>query len=158
MATLRKLLICQVLALLLAACAANWPTPTLETGDAATPMGSRITGLAQGLLGVPYRYGGESPQGFDCSGLVYYIHERLGLDVPRTADSQFEAVQPVPVRELVPGDLVFFQLATAKASHVGIYVGDGRFIHAPSSGGEVEYARLADEWWWSRFLGAGRLY
>lgn len=152
-----KLLLCTILGVLLAACTANWqPPPFAEHG--AAPSGEEIAGLAQGLLGAPYRYGGESPQGFDCSGLVYYIHERLGIDVPRSADAQFGRAGQVAVRDLQPGDLVFFRLAGSKVSHVGIYVGDGRFIHAPSTGKEVSYAELDDAWWWNRFVGAGRFY
>lgn len=154
----RKWLFCLMLILLLPGCAANWPAPEGVAAGEAPERGQRIAGLAEGLLGVPYRYGGETPQGFDCSGLVLYVHRQLGLRVPRTADAQFEAARSVPVRDLAPGDLVFFRLAGSKVSHVGIFVGDGRFVHAPSSGGEVRYAELGDPWWWNRFIGAGRLY
>lgn len=155
-----KSLIFLALTALLAACAANWPTAPLTAGAKAPApeTGRQVAGLAEGLLGVPYRYGGETPQGFDCSGLVQYVYGQVGERVPRTADAQFEAAHNVPVRALAPGDLVFFRLAGSKVSHVGIFVGGGRFIHAPSSGGQVSYARLADPWWWNRFIGAGRLY
>lgn len=152
-----ELLLCAITTLLLAACTANWQPPEFADQDTA-PTGEELAGLAQGLLGAPYRYGGETPQGFDCSGLVYYIHERLGIDVPRSADAQFGHARQVAVRDLQPGDLVFFRLAGSKVEHVGIYIGNGRFIHAPSTGKDVSYAELDNAWWWNRFVGAGRFY
>lgn len=152
-----KILINLALLLLLGGCAANWPAP----GAGNTPSsqtGQEIAGLAKGLVGAPYRFGGDTPQGFDCSGLVEYVHERVGLDVPRQVDAQYAQSARVPVRSLAPGDLVFFRIAGSRISHVGIYVGRGRFVHAPSSGGEVEFSRLRNAYWWNRFAGAGRLF
>ena len=117
----------------------------------------RILATAMDLLGTPYRYGGRSPrEGFDCSGLVQYTHRQAGIDVPRTARAQYNASKPVSRRRLRPGDLVFFRIDGRRISHVGIYLGDGRFIHAPSSGHRVTTARLDDPYWRRHYSGAGR--
>lgn len=152
-----KTLIGLIFLMLLGGCAANWPALGASSGQ-ATETGAEIAGLAKGLVGAPYRFGGDSPSGFDCSGLVEYVHERVGLDVPREVDAQYAQSAPVPTRELAPGDLVFFRIAGTRISHVGIYVGGGRFVHAPSSGGEVEFSRLKNAYWWNRFAGAGRYF
>ena len=115
-----------------------------------------IVRLASYELGVPYVYGGDTPHGFDCSGLVYYVFRRAGVAVPRTANDQLYASYPVGLRDLQPGDLVFFQIVGNIQMHVGIYVGHGVFIHAPETGQPVTYARLDDPYWKSRFVSGGR--
>jgi cell wall-associated NlpC family hydrolase len=151
-----------------------WPLlALLATLSACTPFQPGLPGAGtppggdQGLLvlqaaesriGAPYRYGGAGPDAFDCSGLVAYAYRRLGVDVPRTAAQQFAAATPVLRDDLRPGDLVFFRNAGREVSHVGIYAGQDRFVHAPQSGGEVRMARLDDEYFRRRFAGAGRLY
>lgn len=112
--------------------------------------------LAMGMLDVPYRRGGNTPQGFDCSGLVYYVYRQLGVQVGRSAQEQFRQAQPVTADNLKPGDLVFYRLGSKVVSHVGIYAGEGRFIHAPSRGKRVSYALMAEPYWQKRFVGAGR--
>ena len=107
-------------------------------------------------LGVPYVFGGTSPYGFDCSGYVQYVFANAGVSLPRTADVQFEVGTPVSTAELVPGDLVFFSTYTYGASHVGIYVGDGNFIHASSSQG-VTISSLSQAYYSSRYIGARRI-
>jgi cell wall-associated NlpC family hydrolase len=115
-----------------------------------------VVRLAQEQVGRPYLYGGETPAGFDCSGLVYYAHrEALGIDLPRTAGEQYRQASPVSTAALGVGDLVFFRPGAKKDLHVGIYVDDGVFLHAPSSGRRVSYARLADRYWRGHLLGAG---
>ena len=115
---------------------------------------------AMNFLGVPYRRGGSSPeQGFDCSGFTRHIFERsLGLVLPRRADQQAHeaGLQTVPKDELKPGDLVFFNTMRRAFSHVGIYVGDGKFIHSPRTGGQVRVEDMRQAYWSQRFNGARR--
>ena len=121
------------------------------------PVGQRLVHIAATLIGTPYKFGGDTPQGFDCSGLVFYSFDQLGVEVPRTAEDQRRAAQGVKPEALSPGDLVFFRTTTRKVDHVGIYAGDGRFIHAPRSGSVVSYAYLDDPYYRAHFVGAGRL-
>jgi cell wall-associated NlpC family hydrolase len=119
--------------------------------------GEKVVSIAAKYLGTPYRYGGESPRkGFDCSGLVFYSFEQLGQKVPRTAAAQRKAAERVSRDDLEPGDLVFFRSSKGRVDHVGIYAGDGRFIHAPNSGSVVSYAYLDDPYYRSHFVSAGR--
>lgn len=114
--------------------------------------------VASQMLGVPYRYGGRSPRaGFDCSGLVYYSHHRVGIELPRTTRDQFRSTRPVKRSKLRRGDLVFFRIKGRKVSHVGIYLGDRQFIHAPSSGKRVSVASLDNPYWKKRFVRGGRI-
>jgi cell wall-associated NlpC family hydrolase len=110
-------------------------------------------------IGVPYRFGGNSPEaGFDCSGLVQYVYGRgAGVALPRNTQSLSEVGAPVAPDALEPGDLVFFDTLRRPYSHVGIYLGDYRFIHAPTTGGQVELVDLRDRYWQTRFNGARRL-
>ena len=100
--------------------------------------------MAERYLGVRYEYGGESPSGFDCSGLVQYAYASVGIAIPRTTYSQYKVGTPVSRSELEPGDLLFFD----HVGHVGIYVGGGRFIHAPHTGTVVQFGSLTG--WYSR--------
>jgi cell wall-associated NlpC family hydrolase len=115
---------------------------------------------AMNFVGVPYRRGGETAdQGFDCSGFTRYVFENsLGLVLPRRADQQAREVGLMPVvrEDLRPGDLVFFNTMRRAFSHVGIYVGEGRFIHAPRSGSEVRVEDMRQPYWSRRFNGARR--
>jgi cell wall-associated NlpC family hydrolase len=113
---------------------------------------------ALNMLGVPYRHGGSTPTGFDCSGLVYYSHLRAGIELPRTAQQQRSHSRVVTGQGLQPGDLVFFRLAGRGVDHVGIYVGNGQFVHAPSSGKQVSMASLDNPYWQRRLAGAGHYY
>ena len=120
--------------------------------------GQRIANLARSLVGTPYRYGGSTPtQGFDCSGLVYYTHGAVGIGVPRTSKDQYQRAAKLPLGAAKPGDLVFFS-DQKKLSHVAIYVGGGRFIHAPSSGKVVSEAHLDQPYYQRHLVGVGRLY
>lgn len=147
-----------LLALLLAGCAAG-PRNAAEVPHRTPSIGERIAGVALAQLGRPYRYGGAGPDSFDCSGLVHFAYAALGIDVPRTTEAQFNAARPVPRRELAVGDLLFFRFENGpKVSHVAIYTGDGRFVHAPQSGRTVEAGRLADAWYSRRLARVGRLH
>ena len=139
----------------------SWSQPT-ESGDTASTASQgavrqQIVDTASSMLGVPYRYGGRTPTGFDCSGLVYFSYDSAGIRVPRTSTALFSAAEPVGVPDARPGDLLFFSF-TNKVSHVAIYLGDDEFVHAPSSGRHVSMASLNDPHYRAHFVGAGRLY
>ncbi len=120
--------------------------------------GDRIAALATDQVGAPYRFGGATPQGFDCSGLVRFVFEQSGKLVPRTASEQVRSAEPVPLDNLQPGDLVFFKIAAERVDHVGIYVGAGAFVHAPRTGRPVSRDLLADNYYQRRYAGAGRFW
>lgn len=117
--------------------------------------------VIQGMsyLGIPYRYGGtDRESGVDCSGLVQNLfRSAIGLDLPRTAAAMSKIGEEVERSELRPGDLVFFNTMRRAFSHVGIYLGDGRFLHSPSTGGAVRIEKLSVSYWASRFNGARRI-
>ena len=115
----------------------------------------KVTHTALRYVGVPYVWGGTSFNGVDCSGFVQAVFEHNGVSLPRTADSQFEVGRPVKMHDLEPGDLVFFETYAVGASHVGIYLGGGRFIHASSEGVRVD--ALAEDYYALRYIGARRL-
>jgi cell wall-associated NlpC family hydrolase len=114
---------------------------------------------AMGLLGVPYRRGGTSEEtGFDCSGFVRHLYEKsFGRLLPRRADEQAKATETIERSELKPGDLVFFNTMKRAFSHVGIYVGDGKFIHAPRAGKAIRVDDMRSAYWQKRFNGARRV-
>jgi len=110
------------------------------------------------LVDTPYRYGGRTPAGFDCSGFVGYVFaESAGVALPRRSEEIWRVGDRVDRSELAVGDLVFFNTLGRRFSHVGIYIGDGLFVHAPARGGRVRAERLADTYWEARFNGARRL-
>jgi cell wall-associated NlpC family hydrolase len=114
---------------------------------------TRFIGFARRLLGVPYSYGGTSPvSGFDCSGFTRYVYAHFGVELPHYSVAQYELGQRVARADLEPGDLVFFD----GLGHVGAYVGDGRFIHAPHTGSRVSVDRMSG-WYASRYDGARRI-
>ena len=112
------------------------------------PPGERAAAEALKVIGTPYRFAGASPQsGFDCSGLVSYSYRQAGVALPHNTDALRAASQPIAARELRAGDLVFFDLEGKTHSHVGIYLGDGTFVHAPSTGKDVRRDRLESPYW-----------
>ncbi|HSV20982.1 MAG TPA: C40 family peptidase [Casimicrobiaceae bacterium] len=115
--------------------------------------------FALGMIGVDYRFGGETPdRGLDCSGLIRYVFQEVtGVTLPRTAREMSRLGDKIAPADLAPGDLVFFNTRRFAFSHVGLYLGDNRFIHAPSTGGEVEIATLSQAYWQRHFDGARRL-
>lgn len=123
----------------------------------AEGVSQAIVNTAMSRIGSPYRYGARGPDTFDCSGLVVYSYQAAGLEVPRTSAQQFKASTPVDIKTARPGDLLFFRYRH-KVSHVGIYLGDQQFVHAPSSGGNVSVQSLQQAHYQKHFVGAGRLY
>lgn len=130
-----------------------------DFGDKAKDTASEITSYALSLIGVDYRFGGNTPdQGLDCSGLIRYVFQQAtGLSLPRSAREQARVGQSVSKDNLQPGDLVFFNTRRFQFSHVGLYIGDNRFIHAPSSGGAVQVVNLDNAYWQKAFNGARRI-
>ncbi len=126
---------------------------SFEPLDAATGFGRRVAAYARHLLGVPYRWGGTSPRtGFDCSGLVRFVYGHFGIALPHSSFADLARGRRVARRFLQPGDLVFF----ADASHVGIYLGHGRFVDAPHAGSVVRISSLSG-WYGSTFYAARRI-
>ncbi len=119
-------------------------------------LGKAAARIAGNVIGTPYRYGGSTLKGFDCSGLVFYSYKKAGMNVPRTALSLYNKTKRIKKSNLYLGDLVFFKLTGSKTSHVGIYAGGDRFIHAPSSGKKVMVSKLGDPYWRKRYVGGGR--
>lgn len=128
--------------LLVTACSS---TPVVDTPSSA--LHYEASGIAATMVGKPYRYGGSTPQGFDCSGLVHFSFKRAGLNVPRSTATQRKQSRKVPAAHLTRGDLLFFSQEGKYSSHVGIYLGRNRFVHAPSSGKRVRVDSLTDPYW-----------
>ena len=127
---------------------------------AAEPAPGALTDLihtAMDFLGVPYRNGGSDPSGFDCSGLVQWVFARHGTMLPREAKDQYRVGRGVDLRDVQPGDLIFFETVSRGASHVGIVIGEGRFIHAPNSNGVVRVEPYTANYWIRRYVGARRV-
>jgi cell wall-associated NlpC family hydrolase len=118
-----------------------------------------VTIQALSFLGVNYKWGSSNPErGFDCSGLVTHVFQQVaGMVLPRNSQSMSKVGEKIDKVDLLPGDLVFFNTRRQPNSHVGIYIGDERFVHAPSRGGEVEISDMQESYWKKRFNGARRL-
>ncbi|HSV34414.1 MAG TPA: C40 family peptidase [Ramlibacter sp.] len=130
-----------------------------QVGHTVTDRASDLVVTAMGFLGVPYRRGGNTAEsGFDCSGFVRAMYERtVGLVLPRRANEQAAATQTIDKQDLQPGDLVFFNTMKRAFSHVGIYVGEGKFIHSPKPGAQVRVEDMGQSYWQRRFDGARRV-
>ena len=142
--------------------AADQPPESIREAPAFeryTQAAGELVNQAMGYLGIRYRFGGTSPEtGLDCSGLVLNVFRNaIGLDLPRTATEMSRMGENISRQELKPGDLVFFNTMRRAFSHVGIYLGDGQFVHAPSSGGKVRIENLGNSYWAARFNGARRI-
>jgi cell wall-associated NlpC family hydrolase len=149
-----------LLPLLFAACASQPPAasslqPSAGGGGHAA---ERAAGNAMKMVGRPYHFGGANPYaGFDCSGLVQYSYRQVGYTLPRSTERQRLSGRHIQKAELRRGDLIFFDQEGKKNSHVGIYLGDGRFVHAPSSGKHVRSDRLDSPYWKKHFSEARRV-
>ena len=149
-------------ALLLAACGSTGPRSSASTetiAQASRPVsekGNEVVFYAMGLIDTGYRFGGKNPEaGLDCSGMVSYIYgQAAGLRVQGSAADIARNGKPIDRAELRPGDLVFFNTLNRSFSHVGIYIGETRFIHAPSTNGRVRIDRLSDSYYAQRFQAA----
>ena len=131
-------------------CRTRWPP---------TSIPARAVELARSRVGAPYVWGTAGPDAFDCSGLVLWVYEQLGLQVPRTAQQQFEWAVPIEPDQLQPGDLVFYENtypSSDRMTHVGIYVGNGTLVMATNTGDFVRQVPLSDPYWSAHFAGAGR--
>jgi cell wall-associated NlpC family hydrolase len=153
----RRTVLALVLLLAVTACAKQVLLPELPATmvapeDSPSSRNGTAARLATRYLGAPYVWSGSSPSGFDCSGLVMYAFGRVGVAIPHNAAQQFRLGAPVDRERLLPGDIVFFN----QLRHNGIYLGDGRFVHATKPGG-VKIARLDDDWFRTRWVGARRL-
>jgi cell wall-associated NlpC family hydrolase len=169
-----KLAFCILIALSAGACASSGnprprPFPGAPPPPESTPSTpaepavgvavepSAIVDTALKLRGVPYRNGGSDPSGFDCSGFVQWVFAKNGVLLPREAREQYGAGQKIGLRDVQPGDLVFFHTVSRGASHVGVVIGGDQFVHAPSSTGVVRVERFTAAYWARRFVGARRI-
>ena len=150
----RRTIFAVVLLLAITACSKQVLSPDLPATTSASEESRNATAarLATRYLGAPYVWAGSSPSGFDCSGLVMYAFGQVGVAIPHNAAQQFRLGTPVDRGRLIPGDVVFFN----QLRHNGIYLGDGRFVHSAKPGG-VKIARLDDDWFRTRWVGARRL-
>jgi cell wall-associated NlpC family hydrolase len=146
-----------VVALFLAAACSSAPPPRNAASAVDATVAAAAASTAANQLGRPYRYGGSSPAGFDCSGLVHYSYGRAGHPTPRSTATLWQASRPVAPDDLRRGDLLFFDQHGKKSSHVAIWLGEGRFVHAPSNGGRVRTDAFDSEYWRQHFVGARRL-
>jgi peptidoglycan DL-endopeptidase CwlO len=138
------------------------PAPADPAGPPVAPGqgnadGYALSGTALSLRGAPYKNGGISPDGFDCSGFVRYVYQQHGVAMPREVREQFKVGRQVDRDRLEAGDLVFFSTVAPGASHVGIVIGGDQFVHAPSERGVVRVESLSQQYWGSRYIGAKRV-
>lgn len=152
----RQIRILALLITLLAMAACGSSTPAVKDSKASLP-GHQAALIALEQVGSPYRYGGSTPAGFDCSGLVHYSYKSAGVTVPRSTSQLWSAARTVEREDLQAGDLLFFSIE-GKMQHVGLYLGEERFVHAPQSGRSVSVASLDSPFYQSALLRAGRIY
>jgi len=134
---------------------ASLHTPRSTSGD----MGTIAARTAERFVGIPYRWGGDTVvEGLDCSGFVRAVYNLCGVTIPRTSAEQFRVGDAIGKVDLQDGDLVFFGSAADKINHVGIYVGSGRFVHAPKRGDEIKISALEENYFSERFIGAKRYF
>lgn len=147
---MRRLVAALAALLVVASCGGGRPRAELEA------LRQQVVVEALGQVGRPYRYGGATPAGFDCSGLVQYVFAQAGVRLPRSAREQHGAGEEIDLDEAEPGDLLFYEIA-GKVDHVAIYLGDGQAVHAPARGKRVIVASIALDYWQDRFVDAVRV-
>lgn len=120
------------------------------------PVRNKMVQIAKSTIGVPYRWGGNNPrEGFDCSGLMKFVHKQAtGMSIPRTAAKQRDTSRTISYKELQPGDMLFFKTGS-RTNHVGVYVGNRQFVHAPSGGKRVKISSMDSDYWYKRFVKFG---
>ena len=133
------------------------PATPVTPPRAALPQDQSLVATALSFRGVPYRNGGSDPTGFDCSGFTQWVFAQYGIALPREVEQQFKLGEKIKQDDLKPGDLVFFHTESRGASHVGIFVADDQFVHAPSSRGVVRVEYVNSTYWGRRFVGARRV-
>jgi len=133
--------------------------PQYQQGNTSESRSSpQLLNIALQQQGVAYRYGGNHPTtGFDCSGFIQFSYQRAGKAIPRTTRAQYQSSQIIPLGQIRPGDLLFYETEGRRPGHVAMYIGRGEMIHAPSSGKHVKITRLNNPYWRTRLLAAGRL-
>jgi len=154
----RAFLVIAVLAV--AGCASTPQKAPVASSGSTRPtaeLGGQAAATALKMVGKPYRYGGSSPGGFDCSGLVLYSYKQAGFSLPHSTDKQRSLSRGIKLAELRRGDLLFFNQEGKKYGHVAVYVGDGKFVHAPSSGKSVRSDRLDNPYWKKHLSEARRI-
>lgn len=129
---------------------------TSTSTSSADALRAQVIAYAEQFLGTPYVWGGSTPSGFDCSGFMYYVYGNLVREIPRTATAQLNSMTKVSYEDLQPADLVFFGSGDS-ITHVGMYVGDGMFIHSPQTGDVIKYSTLASGSYNTRFVSGGRV-
>ena len=128
----------------------------LSDSSKGSDTGKRVVAISEQMLGSPYSYGGDSPEGFDCSGLVRYVYRQVGIEVPHSSQKLYQQSTKIPFNKLQPGDLLFFKIDFKTISHVGIFTESLNFIHASSNGKKVKISRRDSNYWSKRLAGAGR--
>ncbi|MBO4318101.1 MAG: C40 family peptidase [Mailhella sp.] len=132
------------------------PPVLVEAGAHAGTVAEQVVQTAQDLIGSPYRYGGTTPRGFDCSGFVQFVFSANDIRLPRTSGEQARVGRKIARSDLRPGDILVFRIGI-RSTHTGIYVADNTFIHSPSRGGKVRYDAMDQEYWDKRFLYGRRI-
>lgn len=155
-----RVLIACLISLSLAACGGrsavkSRPQVPATVSQSSQNIGQEAAAIAQRQVGAPYRYGGHTPTGFDCSGLVHYSYQRAGKVVPRTTTQLWNSTHVIARDDMRAGDVLFFRI-DGKMSHVGMYIGNNRFVHAPSSGKSVSIESLTSDFYRGAFIRAGR--
>lgn len=148
-ASIHKIFLATTILTVLAGCSSSPAKPVHSSSPRSHSIyGERAAAYAQKMIGTHYRYGGNHPsKGFDCSGLVQYSYSLAGLKVPRNTKYQYRSTHHVPSNQLRRGDLLFFNQEGKRYSHVGIYIGNGKFVHAPSTGKRVRISSLKNRYW-----------